>query len=246
MERLDSQTLCGMQNTILNAIRAEPLLDTHDNHLLIQLLHDDVSESTFSILQVKNDPDMRLLRFWPLDQLPYGCDSVNPENYELIYTAPLSDSTSLEDIYEEFNLNHPKEYTGRSLSVSDMIVFHKNGTDTAYYVDSIGFKEIPNFQPTVYKELEINNRKFLFDKLNQMNLETGARTFVFTNGREPIVCFPVEADDYLSPEEKKDAEELIKQQNQQVENLTDSENEQEEIDEPALEYEEDCGMDMTI
>lgn len=66
-------------------------------------------------------------------------------NYELVYTAELAAGTSLEDIYTRFNINHPHDFKGHSLSVSDIVVLHQNGQDTAYYVDSIGFKELPEF-----------------------------------------------------------------------------------------------------
>ena len=66
-------------------------------------------------------------------------------NYELIYTAPLAPDTSLEDIYTRFNIDHPADFKGHSLSVSDIVVLHQNGKDTAHYVDSIGYREVPEF-----------------------------------------------------------------------------------------------------
>lgn len=66
-------------------------------------------------------------------------------NYNLIYTAELTPGTSLEDIYTRFNIDHPKDFKGHSLSVSDIVVLHQNGEDTAHYVDSFGYKEVPEF-----------------------------------------------------------------------------------------------------
>ena len=62
-----------------------------------------------------------------------------------IYTAPLAPGTSLEDIYTRFNIDHPKDFKGHSLSVSDIVVLHQNGGNTAHYVDSIGFQNVPEF-----------------------------------------------------------------------------------------------------
>ena len=52
---------------------------------------------------------------------------------------------TLEDIYRRFNIDHPEDFRGHSLSVSDVVVLHENGADTTYYVDSIGFRELPDF-----------------------------------------------------------------------------------------------------
>ena len=63
----------------------------------------------------------------------------------LAYSAPLAPETSLEDIYTRFNIDHPKDFKGHSLSVSDVVVLHQNGQDTAHYVDSVGFRQVPEF-----------------------------------------------------------------------------------------------------
>ena len=56
-------------------------------------------------------------------------------NYELVYSAPLAPETSLEDIYTRFNIDHPKDFKGHSLSVSDVVVLHQDGQDAAHFVD---------------------------------------------------------------------------------------------------------------
>ena len=70
---------------------------------------------------------------------------VDKANYELVYSAELTPGTSLEDIYTRFNIDHPKDFKGHSLSVSDVVVLHQNGQDAAHYVDSFGYKEVPEF-----------------------------------------------------------------------------------------------------
>ena len=70
---------------------------------------------------------------------------VDKANYELVYSAALTPGTSLEDIYTRFNIDHPKDFKGHSLSVSDVVVLHQNGQDTAHYVDSFGYKQVPEF-----------------------------------------------------------------------------------------------------
>ena len=106
---------------------------------------------TFSIYQLKRGDETRDLRFEPYDRLTATGHAVDPANYDLIYSAPLAPGTSLEDIFTRFNIDHPKDFKGHSLSVSDVVVLHQNGQDTAHYVDNIGYRQTPEFlQPQNY------------------------------------------------------------------------------------------------
>ena len=108
-------------------------------------------KDTFSIYQIKGGDETRDLRFEPYDRLIAAGHRVDPKNYALVYSAPLTPGTSLEDIYTRFNIDHPKDFKGHSLSVSDVVVLHQNGQDTAHYVDSFGYKKVPEFlQPENY------------------------------------------------------------------------------------------------
>ena len=108
-------------------------------------------KDTFSIYQIKGGDETRDLRFEPYDRLTAAGHRVDPKNYALVYSAPLTPGTSLEDIYTRFNIDHPKDFKGHSLSVSDVVVLHQNGQDTAHYVDSLGYKDVPEFlQPENY------------------------------------------------------------------------------------------------
>ena len=102
-------------------------------------------KDTFSIYQLKHGDETRDLRFEPYDRLQATGNIVDRANYELIYSAELTPGTSLEDIYTRFNIDHPKDFKGHSLSVSDVVVLHQNGQDTAHYVDSFGYKNVPEF-----------------------------------------------------------------------------------------------------
>ena len=108
-------------------------------------------KDTFSIYQIKGGDETRDFRFEPYDRLQAAGNVVDKANYELVYSAPLAPETSLEDIYTRFNIDHPKDFKGHSLSVSDVVVLHQNGQDTAHYVDSFGYKDVPEFlQPENY------------------------------------------------------------------------------------------------
>ena len=102
-------------------------------------------DDTFSIYQLKDGDETRDYRFEPYDRLQAAGLAVDRANYELVYTAPLMPGTSLDDIFTRFNIDHPKDFKGHSLSVSDVVVLHQDGQDTAHYVDRGDFKQIPEF-----------------------------------------------------------------------------------------------------
>ena len=102
-------------------------------------------QDSFSIYQIKSGDEMRDYRFEPYDRLQATGRSVDRGNYDLVYTAPLDGTTTLEDIYRTFNIEHPADFKGHSLSVSDVVVLHQGGKDTAHYCDSFGFQQVPEF-----------------------------------------------------------------------------------------------------
>ena len=104
-----------------------------------------VPRDTFSIYQLKPGDATRDYRFEPLDAIRNNGLSVKPENYELVYTAPLTAKDDLESIYTRFNVDRPADFTGHSLSVSDIVVLHQDGKNTAHYCDRVGFSEVPEF-----------------------------------------------------------------------------------------------------
>ncbi len=115
-----------------------------------------VLRDTFSIYQLKQGDTTRDYRFEPLDTIRNNGLSVKPENYELVYTAPLTAKDDLESIYTRFNVDRPADFTGHSLSVSDIVVLHQDGKDTAHYCDRFGFSQVPEFlQPERAAEVTI-------------------------------------------------------------------------------------------
>ena len=81
----------------------------------------------YDIYQLKDGDGMRDYRFEPYDRLQAAGLSVEATNYNLVYTAELSPGTSLEDIYTRFDTDHPEDFKGHSLSVSDIVVLHQIG-----------------------------------------------------------------------------------------------------------------------
>ena len=118
---------------------AGPLLDR------IAAYEKEYGISAYSIYQLDLSDSTDDLRFMSLDWLEKKGLPVDRDNYQMVYAAELSPGETLEDIYTHFNIDHPEDFKGHSLSVSDVVVLHEKGSNTAYYVDSIGFKELPDF-----------------------------------------------------------------------------------------------------
>ena len=110
-------------------------------------------KDSFTIYQLKHEDVANDYRFEPYDRLQAAGLSVDSAHYASVYTAELTPGMTLEDIYTRFNIDHPKDFKGHSLSVSDVVVLHQNGKDTAHYVDSIGYKQVPEFFKEVQKQL---------------------------------------------------------------------------------------------
>lgn len=119
------------------------------------------SSDKYGIYQLKHNPELDHLRFEGTESLKRmgitkdNFDAIKPENYELIYVGNLSElqeqteGEMLEAIYEKFNIDHPEDYRGHSLSVSDIVVLHQNGKNSAHFVDSFGFTGLPDFMQTL-------------------------------------------------------------------------------------------------
>ncbi len=102
-------------------------------------------EDKLGIYQLKHEDSIRDIQFEGLDWLKSHGKEVAKENYELIYVMNLPADMDLERIYEIFNMEHPDDFRGHSLSVSDMVVLHQDGGNSCHFVDRFGFSEIPDF-----------------------------------------------------------------------------------------------------
>lgn len=107
---------------------------------------------TYAIYQLKRDDATTDIRFMNSDYLKSKGIEPQYENYELIYTGALSKDGSqmekLEDLYRIFNIEHPQDFTGHSLSISDIVALKQAGVVSYHYVDSVGYKELHNFRNT--------------------------------------------------------------------------------------------------
>lgn len=116
-------------------------------------------DNQFGIYQLNDSPAARNIHFMNSDFLEMKGIPITRENYDLVYTAPLEEGTSFEDIYVRFNLDHPEDFREYSLSVSDVVVLHQNGENTCHFVDSVGYKEVPEFIQEISKEREAEQKE---------------------------------------------------------------------------------------
>lgn len=141
-------------------------LEDSDANREAQLLYGNTDK--YGIYQLKDNPELDKFRFEGTGSLKRmgitkdNFDAVLPENYKLVYLGELSEmqgrtqSETLEAIYTKLNIDHPADYKAHSLSVSDIVVLHENGENSAHFVDSFGFTELPKFMLTLEgKENEI-------------------------------------------------------------------------------------------
>ena len=112
------------------------------------------AQPNFSIYQVPPGPEGRDFRYRSYEELQADGLSVDRKNYQLIYTAPLDKDTTLDEIYRRFNMEHPADYKGHSLSMGDIVVFRQDGKQTAYYVDEgADYRQVPEFFAQPEKQL---------------------------------------------------------------------------------------------
>ena len=104
-----------------------------------------VATGTFRIYQLKQTGETAGLSFMPYSYLRARGIELSFGSYDEVYAGELVDEESLENIYEKFNTEPPEDFTGRSLSISDIVVLEKKGGAAAYYVDSMGYREVPEF-----------------------------------------------------------------------------------------------------
>ena len=112
-------------------------------------LHEPTSDDSYSVLQLRMSDDTHYERFASMRELKRMGLEPKLSNYEVVYTAPLPEYSTreglLECLYMKFNSDYPAGYQGRSMSVSDIVAVKEGGGVTCYYVDSIGFEELPAF-----------------------------------------------------------------------------------------------------
>lgn len=157
-EIMNHDGLFGVERTIWDTYLE---VDSVQNQLEESIINQEALllngiEDYFEIYQLKDVEETSEFRFESMEYMRELRFKVEKDNYDLIYSAPLSEKMTLEEIFQTFNLKRPEDFQGHSLSMSDVIVLHKNGEATAHYIDRFGFEEVPQF---LAKELEVEQIK---------------------------------------------------------------------------------------
>ena len=137
------------------------------------------NEKQFGIYQITARDTEHDYRFMNLDFVKRHGMEVNRADYDLVYTAPLTEKDTLEAIYERFNIQRPADFTGHSLSVSDVVVLNDGKSIKACYVDSIGFAELPDF----FKERKMDLQKETILDEQLQEIEIFDKPGLFSNSR---------------------------------------------------------------
>ena len=135
-------------------------ISSHDSDCLSKLFA--LTEPRYAIYQLKDDEKLRDYHFTNSEHLKKHGMYIDRENYDRVYRGRLQENETLDDIYKRFNVDHPQDFRGHSLSVGDIVAVKKNGTIRAYFVDSFGFTVVPDF--TLSRE-ERKARRALTDNI---------------------------------------------------------------------------------
>jgi hypothetical protein len=141
------------------------------------------SQDAFALYQLKDGEELRDIRYEPMSELESRGIPVNRSNYDLAYTAPLTDEGAtgerLESLWQRFNNDPPADYRRPSLSVSDIIALKQNGVVSCHYADSFGFKELSSFLPP---ENHLKNTEMAME--DDYDMIDG----IIDNGKNPTVA----------------------------------------------------------
>ena len=120
------------------------------------------SPVTYEILQIKDGSNGEQYRFWGMNYVQKKRLQINVSDYESKYQGELKPGETLDTLYERFNLHRPEDFTGHSLSVSDVIVLESGGDKKAFYVDYVGFSERKDFFEERFERTE-RQKKIIAD-----------------------------------------------------------------------------------
>jgi len=154
-EEIDKHSgIFGIQRIDWVALQGHETIKGVEKFTVMELEHRFLETPTdsFAIYQLKGGEELRDYRFEGLERLQNAGLSVEYDNYEMVYTGTLTDfngnqNHTLNKLYEQFNMNHPTDFKGHSISISDIIALKTNNRVSSHYVDSFGFVEQPNFLP---------------------------------------------------------------------------------------------------
>lgn len=159
---------------------AEPVIEASEP--------EEKSNNTYRIYQLKSDDELWQYHFENLESLKDHDLKVEGKNYELKYEGEWKEGMHLEGIYTKFNIDRPEDFTGHSLSVSDIVVLNRDGKETAHFVDSVGFVEVPEFFLESEVEQEIEEKAVDSIEEQTVGIEDGDEIIDLGDDREAILA----------------------------------------------------------
>jgi len=159
----------------------------------------------FLVYQLKHDNATRDYRFESYDNLKKKKLTINKANYEYIYMAPRTNDATLENIFTQLNTKRPVDFTGHSLSVSDIVVFRRDGNDSAFYIDNFDVVFVPEFLMGRYKYYSIQRP---VDIGTFPKMDSGPVSVVKYGKRTPVENMAFEAWGYVSYDEPLNHEQI--------------------------------------
>ena len=203
------ETPRNMLNVLVPYLEAHTALTAEEQKILDDFKEknpirtiDDVekAQGKFQIYQLPGGEKYHGVRFEDMEQLKKDGVQLNKDDYELVYEGLVGEfrgNATLEGIFTQFNTNQPADFTGHFLSVSDVIVISVDDKDTAYYCDSFGFTEMPEF----FREKELvqekpDNAKVSDLAVGDTILYDGARREVESISDKSISLKDLDAPDY--------------------------------------------------
>ena len=143
----DMKTLRASMD-IIRHTSSEMIRSLNEQLQMIRLEREGVR---YELYQIQDGTPSADLMFYPYSYLEQHGHSVQAQDYSKVYEGTLPPGQGLEDLYAKFNVDRPEDFTGRSLSMSDVVVMY-GASVTAYYVDTFGFQEVPDFVSALEQE----------------------------------------------------------------------------------------------
>ena len=173
----DMKELHNSMTTIQNT--ANDIIRGVEKEMRQQMLEQDVDR--YEIYQIPIGSENRDKKFMSMDEVTKAIGEISRDDYAMVYTSPMKDGDTLDSLYEKFNIDPPTDYSGHSLSVSDVVVLHQNHEDKAYYVDSMGFKEIPFEQGEPYVPGWDKGQTHQVERMTGISSPNGSKAAVATD-----------------------------------------------------------------
>ena len=157
MHELERENIMQYEEKEASATRQEKLeQDSAEKIDETLLFHGESGRFAIYQMDTGGEHTYQFMGFESAKKLGY---TIEGKDYRMVYAAPWTPTITLEDIFERFNINRPNDFHGHSLSVSDVIVINRTAETKAYYVDSFGFEELPDFVQQRMGILENNHTR---------------------------------------------------------------------------------------